>query len=496
MQHFPISFDGGVNLSEDPGLVAANEAMLSMNVRAYPPHWGIEKRFGRVVQYTLAGGTDRATHVWRVHSTTGVGSTWFLATTATNLQNLSEGTTIMTNAVGPAPSGGAFDPVTAFLKDTLWVQGVGTPQKWGVLTFAPGPATTVAWANTPPIGSLIVHWRGRIIISGSLAFPGRVWFSDVGNPESPAATYGNNFIDIAPPGDPKVTNMIVLGENLLIFTATTVIQIYDPNTFSNRTISRESGTPSGDASAVVNGRCYFGGGALYVTNGRTVEKVDTAKVERYLRSRAGAGSTFMEDTGDGRLIVAYSGATRPLFLEYVPATGAWYPHSYAISSILGAGVVGGSTTPQNLSAGLLAGDLGSNTVSDLFEGISDAGVAINAVWQTGWQGVQEIEPLERIRRLNVLYKGKMRMDLYKDLDPFTSVANLVLPETTIDLATIPGQAYNTGGVIDPAYTPYSFARWRPELRSRYRSVKFSDATLNKFFSLRDAEYVLRGGKEH
>lgn len=499
LQSFPISFDGGVNFSEDPLAVRANEAMFAMNVRAFPPHWALEKRFGRQVKWTLPVSTQRARHLWRILSATG-GSIWYLAATASDMVNLSENTTLFTSATVGAPTLGTFEPVVAEMNATAWIQGVNPPQKWGPVNLTPGPATTVAWANSPPVGQIIVSWRGRIIITGSFATPGRLWYSDRGNPESPAASYGNNFIDVTSSEDPRITAVAVLGENLLVFTQDSVLRVFDPSTFANQVINRGTGATNMDAVAVVGNECYFmdSNGGLYKTNGRTVERIDAGKLERYFRAIAQSGSWHLASGGDERLLVQFGSSTGTTFgfLEYVPKTGAWYPHNFR-STFVWTDPVGAVPSFQVFQPEVIIGDRDAGTISRVFSGLDDVGVAINGLWQTGWQGVQEIEKFERIRRVNMYYKGLVKMDLYADFQLGTPAASFTTPEVGIENATpISRQALNFGSGPDGSWQPYVFTRWRPEVRSRYRSIKFSDNTLGKFFNIRDAEYVLRGGKEH
>jgi hypothetical protein len=133
-------------------------------------------------------------------------------------------------------------------------------------------------------------------------------------------------------------------------------------------------------------------------------------------------------------------------------------------------------TSDNYHALVGGDDSGANKAFRYFDpaATDDNGVQILSHWQSAWIGIQEHEPKERLRRLNLQLVGDVHVDVLTDF------------------STIPAAGFNvTGGVAG-----YRFARVRPETRGRYHSVKLSSVVGGIPFSLNAIELVIRGGKEH
>lgn len=118
-------------------------------------------------------------------------------------------------------------------------------------------------------------------------------------------------------------------------------------------------------------------------------------------------------------------------------------------------------------------------MSSLFEGESDEGEPIESHWQSSWMAIQEQEPKERIRRLNVQLSGDVEVDVFHDFE--------TVPAFT---AKLPFKEGSEEG------NEYRFARVRPETRGRYHSVRFRNVIGSEPFLINAAELVIRGGKEH
>lgn len=126
------------------------------------------------------------------------------------------------------------------------------------------------------------------------------------------------------------------------------------------------------------------------------------------------------------------------------------------------------------------------TMYKTFSGETDAGKAIEAYWQSAWLPVQEQEPRERVRRLNVEFSGDAVVDVFTDFE-----AN---PRFT---AVLPKEG-EKGEFDEPpgGELAYRFARVRPETYGRYHAIRFRTNTAGKPFLINAAELVVRGGKQH
>lgn len=127
-----------------------------------------------------------------------------------------------------------------------------------------------------------------------------------------------------------------------------------------------------------------------------------------------------------------------------------------------------------------------NRLYSIFTGEKDDESPIIAHWKSSWIAIQEQEPKERIRRLNVQLSGDAFVDVYKDFEELPTFS-AQLPQE--------GQRkeYNEPSGEGLAYR---FTRVRPETHGRYHQIQFRSDTEGKPFKVNTAELAIRGGKEH
>jgi hypothetical protein len=371
--------------------------------------------------------------------------------------------------------------------------------------------TVANWANAPPNGTMMRMWRNKMVVAGVAAHPQRLYYANEGDPETPAATYGEtatggNWIDVRTSDDDldPITWIEILGDVLIVFKKRSTYAIYDPVEFGYRRIGRP-GCEGRFQSAVVAGNCYFfARDGVYSTNAITVEYVSLT-ISNWFKNNLNFGALTgvrMASSRDRRVFVAVPVGTtynnRLLELNTdlrarirpqgrpIITSGPWVLHDFCVASMA-------SFRAGNLDEGY-AGASDTNRIHVMFKGTNDDGVAIKSYWLTGWRGLITEEPFERIRRVNVEFGGRVKIDLYSDLDTDVSRFSGVLN------GPVPTDPYWDGGVWDggtwdPVHATV-LDRLRPEVRARYHALKFSNDVLDQNFQIYTVELALRGGKEH
>lgn len=113
------------------------------------------------------------------------------------------------------------------------------PQVWDGVT-----ASSSTHTNAPLNCRCLKVWRNRLCFSGNDAFPHRVWYSNVGDPDLPATQYGNNWVDLMDAQTSvfdRIVALAVAGDYLVVLKRMSLWVIYDPVSFNNRRIGDTGG---------------------------------------------------------------------------------------------------------------------------------------------------------------------------------------------------------------------------------------------------------------
>jgi hypothetical protein len=499
LQRFPISdFRGGLNTKDGPFDLESNEAQDLMNV-TLSRRGILSERTGKA-RFDTGGAPPAVVNHMRNWLPSG-GTRRLFCSIDGDIYYLSTGGVLSARVFdGTAASTWCFEASQDGTSTSkLWcLNGVDAPQKIDTA----GAAT--AWANSPPNGTMLRLWKNRICIAGVAATPYRLFFSDIGNPESPAATYGTNWVDIrtAEEDTDPITWLEVLGDYLIVFKKNSTWAVTDPTSFDNRRIGGV-GCEDRFMSAAVKGRSYFfNRQGVWSTDGIREPRLESEKIENYITDNINygqIGKVRLGSSRDRRLFIALPFASSPTnnrLLEFIPdlvavegasdpRSGAWMVHDLPVSSLC-------TFRPANTDT-LTAGDSSAGKVHHLFQGPSDEGVAINAWWQSGWRAIIQHEQFERIRRVNVEMSGRLVIDVFSDFSSSSSFSQLLTTPEDTDVEW--GGGVWDGGTWDPI-TSVQLKRVRPETRARYHSVRFSNSELDKTFTVYAAELAIRGGKEH
>lgn len=479
-------FTGGLNVADGAFALGENESPDLMNV-VLGVRNNLSQRPGKTAFATVAATVDNLRN-------------WYTPSLTLLMASINGTVYSITTAGAPASRfAGTASKVWCFEQakdsanaDRLWMNnGTDTPQKWDGVT-----ASTTAWLNTPPNGTMLRQWRGRMIIAGVAAQPQRVYFSDVGNPESPAATYGNNFVDVRGSEDDTdpITWLEIVQDNLVVFKKRSVWVIYDPVAFSMRRL----GSPGcEDRFQSVNsmGKCYFfhRSGLWSIADLVNPPILESRKVNPLITA---ANMTALDkvrvaaSVDDQRILIAFpAGASttnnRLLELYLLFKDEAWSLHNYTISSLSRFRLLGVDV--------LMAGDSASAKIHQLFTGTSDDGVAISSWWQSSWKPIVREEKYERLRRLNLEMSGQLVIDVMTNLESAIKFSAFLNTGIQVD-PLWDGSTWDGGVWTEVGLT--KLMRARPETRGRYHAVKFRNDQLNQTFVIQAAELVFRGGKEH
>lgn len=498
LQRVPLSdFSGGLNTKDGPFNLQPNEAQDLMNV-ILTERGALEQRAGKT-RFDQLGAPVLPTENIR---------NWYPSSSSTKRLLASiDGDiyTIGTTGVYGLVFNGAASTIWSFEQgqdasnnDLLWcMNGSDNPKKIDT------SAAVADWANTPPNGTMLRMWKNRMCIAGTTAFPQRLYYSDIGNPESPAATYGTNFIDIKTTDDDldPITWLEVIGDYLIVFKKQSVWQIFDSNSFANQRL----GTPGCEGrfmSCVSEGRCYFfHRSGVWSTSGTDSPVFESESIEPYITENLNytqISKVRMASSRDRRVFVAlpFGASTHNSnLLELVPylrrarreggraSNGAWTVHDYNVSSLC---------TFRPVFVDTLIGADTTSGLMTLFNGANDNGATIEAWWKFGWRSIVGEEPYERVRRVNVELSGQCQVSVFTDFGGSAFTASIMTPgdpDPWWDGGQWDGGQWDTLNEV-------GLARVRPETRARYHAVEFRNSTMNTTFKILRAELVIRGGKEH
>lgn len=144
-------------------------------------------------------GTDRKIQLRaRFNSTTGARAS------IQSLNILFDQTTTATSLATGFSTTTRWDFATA--NDTLWIVNGEVAKKWDGTTFGD-------MAGSPPLGKFIIFHKQRLFIAGASAARSRVYFSDVGAPETWGAL---SFIDVGKGDGDAITGLAILNDRLIV----------------------------------------------------------------------------------------------------------------------------------------------------------------------------------------------------------------------------------------------------------------------------------------
>jgi hypothetical protein len=515
LQRFPLSaFQGGLNIRDAPHSLKPGEAQEVLNVTLAQGIGNLTKRQGKV-RFDQSGLSETA-EVDHLRPWYSDASTRFLmASVAGKIYRLTTGgiaSLLFTGTVGTTWS---FEQMSNGVgAQMLWaMNGVDTPK---VINAA---GTVANWANSPPNGSILRLWKNRMCVAGVSAFPTRIYFSDIGDPELPAAAYGTNFVDIRGPDDDldPITWLEAVGDFLVVFKKKTTYLITVSNPPWNNKRVAAVGCEDRFQSVQMNDKCYFfnrrGIYSLDVSNVNvTLVDEETPAIAPWwtdvLHSRVNFGSTSkvrLGATPSGRILAALpldGSSANNYLLELIPDTttteldgkhtktvSAVFVHNMKVSSLC---MFRALNQDQ-----VVAGEAGGVTskIHTLFSSLTDDGAAITAFWKSGWRGVQEEEPYERIRRVNIVLEGQIELEVYKDFEDTASFSKLLnVAPTSLD-PLWDGGIWDDFGIWN-ASADIALVRARPETRGRYHAIGLVDLGFVGNWTVHTIELALRGGKEH
>lgn len=372
--------------------------------------------------------------------------------------------------------------------EMLWgVNGADAPQKWDGVT-----ATTVAWAGgIPPAGCTWIRlWKNRMVAGGNAAFPDRIYYSNIGNPELPNPW---NFIDIRSSYDDSDITVWgeLLGDNLLVFKKNSTWLVYDSNTFANRRLGFP-GVPHENLTANLNGAFYFlSKNRLWLTDGITDPRPVSLKfnidlIPDDVNSRA---SQLVADPVNERLLLLLTqtaGTSTPIgwvcYIIYPPKSKnntreeftCWrqfFSLDVGFLALVDAVLFAGDPAEPII----LSAHKSSARLMQFLTGNTDDGTSIIATWQSSpFRISPDMERIERIRR-----------GLFRCTVP----------------VTVTFSATRSGGMlpVPMSATTYedvdNFFKLRPEIRGREFTIKL-DTVGSNALNLWNIQLEFRGGKEH
>lgn len=497
LQRFPISdFRGGLNTRDGPFALESNEAQDLLNVSLSRRGVLIE-RAGKTRFDTSGMPTVSPEHIRAWYPNNGNkflflsinGDIW-RCTTAGAFTSLVDGTNAKTWHFEQGQDSAGVDK--------LWCMN-GTDPAWKISNDG---STVTAWAGTPPNGTMMRLWRNIMVVSGVAATPQRVFFSDIGNPESPVTAYGTRWKDVKTTEDDAdpVTWLEIIGDLLIVFKKQSTWVINDETTFAAKRLGAP-GCEDRFQSGVIKNRAYFfNRNGVWSTEGVNAPRLESEKIENYITDNLNysqLAKARVMPTRDRRLMVALAFGASTVnnrMLEFLPdlvavkgvtdpRSGAWTVHDYFVDSFC-------SFRPSNVDV-VMAGITGK--LHTLFTGTTDDGAAYSAFWWTGWRSLISEEPFERIRRVNVEFAGKLIVETYKDFEAVPDHTGSVNAPADLDPFWDGGSW--SGGTWDPMASVL-LGTTRPESRGRYHSVRFFNADNANPFTIYAGELAFRGGKEH
>lgn len=160
--------------------------------------WGAWSALGAGDTITSPGVNRRLQLRARLTSTSG------LRASLQSINILFDQTTTATTLSTGYSTTARWDFATA--NDTLWMLNGEVAKKWDGTTFAD-------MGGSPPLGKFVLFHKQRLFIAGASAARSRVYFSDVGSPETWPAL---SFVDVGKGDGDSITGLAILLDYLVI----------------------------------------------------------------------------------------------------------------------------------------------------------------------------------------------------------------------------------------------------------------------------------------
>lgn len=365
--------------------------------------------------------------------------------------------------------------------NTMWFSnGVDTPQKWDGVAPTTSDWTGVSSGGLGTGGNLLVVWRNRVVMSGFPNAPELLYFSNIGDPD----TFDNsNFEQLrtTDDGNQPIVGLEILEDVLIVLKRDSIWRITGeiPNITSERIGSPGPSKPG--AHATLEGTLYFWDGtSVWATDGRTAPTKLSELADPVIQSLLAApnldDSPRVAATLERSILVMFgssSGAGR-YALEVCPLltlkrnNGRNLPSCFIHDLNLSDAIIYENLlghTKQfvgfNRATTKLQEPLGSPSVLDY----TTSRLVMKTI------PLVDMEPIERVRRVNVLSEGSFTLTWSSDLSP----------DKSQDFGSTRG-------------TP-TFERFRPESRGRYHHMSIEN-TEGIGFKLHELEIIFRGGTQH
>ena len=221
-------FDGGLNVRDSWQVILDNELTVADNIRL--DDGGVIRQRGGWAKLTSAAVGTSGNLIGLVHAS------WVIAGTLTRYVVATDGTKVfwlngaawvdITGAVGMSPGSTTIVSFLSMNNLLIGYDGKNAPWSWD------GSAGSIALlAGSPPVGNIGIVWQNRVFFAGVSTARTRLYYSDLGNPSSYAAS---NYIDVPSPYDgDEITGLAILYGNLIVFKRNSVyiIQGDSPENF-------------------------------------------------------------------------------------------------------------------------------------------------------------------------------------------------------------------------------------------------------------------------
>ena len=388
----------------------------------------------------------------------------------------------------------------------------GTEPVFGISLLGSWTGILGKWKNAPR-GNMLRSWKNRMIVAGHGEHPLRLFYSEIGDPEKPEGFgnggYGGNFIDVrlSESDSEPITWLEVLDDALIVFKKKAVCVFLDDSTFAFDRVS-QVGCEGRFQSCVIGGRVYWvtregvlststaGDVRLESQNIEPVFDQTYPDVQYKLKARLSdlAIRARMSVMPEGRIALALpslfdsTGGCRHLYIGYPLLRKAgdprnpvmpWTIHQFWDRRVSALAVYRESDSDvDKLVAGLQEGTPSTPSLAKLFTGTSYEGQggasSGGGYYRCGWKGFITDEPFERLRRVNMLMRGKIEASAQSDAQVF--------PATPMESGS--------GG------TNTEEVRIRPETWGRFHRIALAPSTMAIQAVILKGELVFRGGKEH
>lgn len=391
-------------------------------------------------------------------------------------------------------------------------------------------------------------WRNRIfsiyawthLQTQKQAFS-KIHYSDPGDIQA----WGSNQLRIIDATSSLDCKLVVHRNNLYLLKERSLWMIYDPNTLFNRLIAEEGMGDISNADAALScpydQRLYWFNsvtGDLWSSNGETdlilenerypiregFAGFDSLQQSRLIKSQITDDSNNRHRLGPCRMV--YDPQKRSILLFFPgndtetfvlelhlrgkPGDHPIYIHKYSTPYVTHADTMGRLTSDQNQGTEgttppttpevfhsqpiiedrkrVLFWSFGDSSGRDYFDGIGGTLTKSvpNARWTSGWRAMASEEPVERIRRINIVYRGKPGIKYFTSDSPsFTPTPKLWIHNFL---------EFVSGTDRDREYKSLK----GPNFKGRYHMFQiYSDLALasTERWRVSVLEFVLRGGKQ-